>query len=424
MTQLTKKQNVQHWAWILCLGILMACRGGESPTSTIAPTLELPVSIDMETSPSPSATAVFALLPTDTNTSITTSTPVPTKTPVPTATLAEPEIITAENAHKIAQIGQPFPLESLLAEFVFRAEATWLVISEDGQQIKVYDLATQKLISTLEDEEVLIERLVVSADGRLLAAVSPSTGKVTLWNLDTFAKTGVFVLAGYQSYPALIPSPTGGEFSSDNHFLVVWGCRIPALNYQGLPVGCFSSGVIIFDLYEGEIYQELNGYQEGTSQVTFSPDISVLVLSGRGESILQADLYVWDILNKQTITEVATAYEFGLTGGKYHPDGSLFVAEANGELVFFDPSLWQILGIQAPGPNLFPYGLVFSKLQPIILIASEGMSGISVRDPQNGSVYHLVNMGIGIIYNLGMSPDGRFIYSISEDGFVRTWGIP
>jgi WD40 repeat protein len=419
MTQFTKNQYFKPCVWILCLGILTACGGGVSLTSTSAPIPEASVSIGAEASPTPSVTATHAILPTHTNTPISTS--VLTETPVPT--LAPPEIISAENANKIVQIGKPFALKNLLAEFVFRAKATWLVTSDDGQQIEVYDLPTQKLITTLEDEVVLIERLVVSADGRLLAAVSPSTGKVILWNLDTFGKIEVFALNGYRSYPTLTPSPTGGEFSSDNLFLVIWGCRSPALNAQGLPSGCISSGVTIYDLQNSTIYQELNGLQSGTSQATFSQDSSMLILSGEGESFLQADLLVWDVMTKQQRTIVTTDYEYGLTGGKYSPDGTVFVAHAHGSLLFFETDSWQIITTQAPGINLLPSYYLFSKVEQI-LIAAEGISGISIRNPTNGDVYFILKMGVGSITNLALSPDGRLIYTISEDGFVRTWGIP
>ena len=421
MMQHIHKHYFQRWGLLLCLGILVACRGGNFPTSTLVPTPEASIPIGLETSPTPSVTATSVSLPTQTNTSTPISILDPTETPIPTP--SPPEIITAENANKIVQIGKPFALKNLLAEFVFRAEATWLVTSEDGQQIEVYDLSTQKLITTLGDEGVLIERLVVSTDGRLLAAVSPSTGKVTLWNLDTFEKIEVFASNGYRSYPTLTPSPTGGEFSSDNQFLVLWGCRIPALNNQGLPVGCSSSGVIIYDLQKNIIYQELNGLQSGTSQATFSQDSSTLILSGEGESLLQADLLVWDVITKQQRTIVTTEYKYGLTGGKYSPDGKVFVAHAHGSLIFFDTDSWQIITTQEPGINLLPSYYLFSKVEQI-LIAAEGISGISIRNPTNGDVYFVLKMGVGSITNLALSPDGRFIYTISEDEFVRKWGIP
>jgi WD40 repeat protein len=418
MTQSIQKQFFQIWVWVFCLPFLVACRGGVAPASTVTSTLTVPIVTHPEATVIPSTTMTATRLPTETNTPPPTFTLAPTETP--TSTL--PAIISAENADKIVQIGKPFPLENLLAEFVFRTDATWVITSENRQQIQIYDITTQKLITTLDDGETLIERLVVSADGRLLATVSPSTERVILWNLDTFEKLGEFSLLGYNSFPALLPSPTGGEFSNDGHYLVIWGCRIPALNYQGISVGCLSSGVIIYDLSEYKILQELNGTQESTSKVIINPNNSILVLVGKGEAILQADLYIWDFQNQQKIATITVGNEFGLTGGKYYLNPPIFVAEKDGKLIFINIDSWKVLAVKSPGPNQLLGRFSISPIAPV-LIATD-LSGVSIRDLDNERVYHSIEMQAGIIYHLAVSPDGRFIYTISEDGFARKWGIP
>ena len=141
--------------------------------------------------------------------------------------------------------------------------------------------------------------MIISKDGSLLAAVSSSQHKIYLWQLDDFKLIAELDFPdSYIPYTTFSARRAYGDFSSENHYLVISAC---------ISRECPSSAFFIYDLETQEIIQRQAGYQRYAGNVFFTPDDKWVVLIGQGENVLRADLLVWDF-QKQEIVKTLQAY--------------------------------------------------------------------------------------------------------------------
>jgi len=413
------RSHIHTWSsLVICIIALVGCQNATLPIQTVvSPTL---TAISLPT------VTVSTLGPTLTpanRTSTPTLTSQPTSTPSATKNIVAP--IDYSNVGAIEPIGAPFVSQVAQAQMAFRQGEVWVIIPNQLGELEIKEFHSLAPVTMLPNASN-VESLIVSQDGHYLAAVNPVNGTISLWDLDALQLVGTLVFQGYYSGYTLT-----GEFSPDNKYLAIGGCRLVRI---ALPV-CQSSGVAIYELATMNLFQEIIGYQEDTWKVIFSPSGDVLAASGKKEDILQADLLIWNLnLNakQDTITFKlnGTDEELGDIAFSQSEEKMASIASSRGgdsALVLWDVETWTPVTNCGPG-----HGPIAVRYIPntFLLVTIDGLSdtGITFWNTKTCEPIRFIPTLIGGLYNLVVSPNGRFIYTWSDDLSgnykIQEWGVP
>ncbi len=353
-----------------------------------------------------------------------TITPIPKKTSTPVPAIPTPNVITLENAKQVRPNGKIFWSSWRNAELVFRPDTTWVIEPLKDGGIVVRDFYTSKEIELLPDAGENIELIVVSPDGSLLAAVSPTDETISVWDLNSFTNLGIYPFQGY--HPASELTPLAGSFSHSNKFLAVSGCLQQGLTFFGNPM-CWYSGAVIYDLSTNKIFKELAGYQNMTDSIEFSPDDRLLVLAGEGRSSLRADLLVWDVSQNKLLTTQKSSSRSGFLNLDFNCGGDkLATITTDDTLILWDTNSWQAQApIEGNGPSAVDYNLADCSL--LVTVDGLHVDGLTFWDEDIGPIYTW-DTSMGGLYDLAINPDGRRIYTWSDDWSrryrIQEWYIP
>ena len=232
----------------------------------------------------------------------------------------------------------------------------------DRSPVRVWDLASARVIREFEVEQGRIEALAFSPDGRRLAAGAGSE-RVYLWD----AGTGRELHRLERQRPA-IGARCGLAFSPDGKALAAGGASV--------------------SVWEVESGTRLHLFNEPATKVAFSPDARTLIGAGvfypfphaRGEhKYITPALYFWDLATgkeRRVVPDQARAG--GFLALALSPDG-------------------KSLALSSPG------------------------SGVGLWEVATGSERHLLARPQTVDHSLAFSPDGRRLAVGAGDGLVRIW---
>lgn len=408
----TRKIEVTLGVWALLIA-LSACGAPVTslPTSAISPTLTVNPAIS---TPEPAFTKS---VPT------TTLMVTPTLAPTVSATPSPVAIISLDNVERVRSIGRPVVSQWKIAQLVFRPDATWVAEPLEVGGIEFRDFHTRQVVNTLAEAGPDIELLIVSANGSLLAAVSPTQETVSVWDLERFTRLVTFAFKGYHTTQSSGFIPLVGNFSLDNRYLAVAGCL--EVKYDQTAV-CQNSGTVIYDLNAQVPLQVLNGYQYETLDAIFSINSELLVFAGEGESVARTDLLVWDVSRKEQMAAQQSGDALGFMALSFNSQGNVLASiTTDNVLIFWDAETWQAKKVLNEGraPNQIAY-----LPRDILFVSTDHSAGITFWSSEMYQPLHTIDTYIGTLYDLAISPDGRYVYTWSDDlsGLykIQEWGIP
>jgi WD40 repeat protein/tetratricopeptide (TPR) repeat protein len=237
-----------------------------------------------------------------------------------------------------------------------------VLAASSGSGVKVWSVATGKLLHTLGGHSTTVQHLAISPDRRWLVSTSgesepakPGSGKepvrLQVWDLTTGQARWKLSLKG-SIYPQAMPS-----FSPDRRWLVaprdartvqVWDLQ---RGEAGRTISCpesvtcmtfaqggtlalaWSNDVTLWDPASGERLHELRGHGQPVYWLAFSPDGRRLVSSidlPTFTAVFEAaarrgEIIVWDV---ETGRQLLTLDGFGEVG--FSPDGQMLVSMVSG----------------------------------------------------------------------------------------------
>lgn len=291
-------------------------------------------------------------------------------------------VITSENAHQVTQLTSLGMLNAQmgLGEVAFSPNGEILAagynegLDKDGT-VKLYNVATLKLLAELETEIGIVNSISFSPDGKLLAAGGGRYGPVVrrgvqIWDVAT--QKQVLNLDDFNE------SVLSVRFSPDGLTLATgWGN----------PWGFGPGSVKMWNVATGELQAEFGLPSEleptvcwTVYEVAFNPDGTLLAaINGNGR------VQLWDIANQKEEAVINGVAGYGL-GVAFSPDGKLLAVSGSADR----------------HSNVIPDLRLFDVVTGELLFKLEGHE-----------------FGPDVVF----SPNGEVLASYSWDGTVRLWDV-
>ncbi|MGK3963275.1 TIR domain-containing protein [Sorangium sp. So ce118] len=279
------------------------------------------------------------------------------------------------------------------------AWVTSCALSPDGQRIvsassdrtlKVWDLATGRLLSNLEGHSAWVTACALSPDGqRIVSASSDRTLKV--WDLATGR-----LLSTLEGHSAWV---TTCALSPD-------GQRVVSAS--------FDTTLKVWDLATGRLLSTLEGHSFGVTACAISPD---------GQSIVSASfdttLKVWDLATGRLLSTLE-GHSAWITACAISPDGQRIVsASGDRTLKVWDLATSRLLST-LEGHSDWVTACAISPDGQRIISASFGTT-LKVWDLATGRLLSTLKGHSGWVTACAISPDGQRIVSASHDRTLKIW---
>lgn len=311
--------------------------------------------------------------------------------------LAEP--ISAENANKLALIGNLVGHTATVNHFAFDSLRNWL-ISVDALGVAIlWDLNNGRRVQVLSQPDAAL-----SAEGDVLNAFFSAEGET----IALVTRRGVRFLRAADRSP--LPDTAGGV-------IAVSGAAISADGRQLATTGS-NGDVWLWEATSGRVTQRVAGRGYLAERPLFAPDGAQLAVIARDERGALVRLY--NARNGQVLAELR-----GFSGVPvalaFNPDSTLLAVGSAGEVQAFRTSDYaQVYSITAP--ELDPRrGLAFSPDKRFLIIGGAG-DEVFVQAAADGlGVRRLTEHG-GRLSGLAFSADGALLLTaLSDQRGVYVW---
>ncbi|MBN2499588.1 MAG: hypothetical protein JXB38_02410, partial [Anaerolineales bacterium] len=188
---------------------------------------------------------------------------------------------------------------------------------------------------------------------------------------------------------------------------------------------CNSSGIVIYDLESGEVYQKADGYQVYAENVYFDESGKLIYFIGMGEYILEADLLVWDVENGEIYKTVTTPSRRRFSWGALSPSGadiaviySVPFREEHVVLGFIDTQSWEIERVDE---NNSPEYIEYCNAASIMATKDYSLY-FSFRNADDGTILQTIDVGDDIV-SITFSPDCNLVYVLTFFDGLFVFGI-
>ena len=301
-------------------------------------------------------------------------------------------------------------------------------------RITLWDIETQTITATFQEDMSSILSLAFSPDGKTLASGSYD-GKIKIWDVRTRQNRS---LAGHaDAVRSLAYSPDGTKIVSaggyDDNTIKLWdaatGNHIRTMSTSAIisvafspdgtklasGEGYYQSGrVKLWDVATGKRIATFLGHTSGVRSVAFSPDSTKIVSGSRDNTIK-----LWDVSTRSTIATLAHINFYIIACS---PDGRTLASTSVDAKV----KLWNI----TTGQNI---DTLEGHTDIVRALAFSPDGATLASGAENGKV-RLWNVATGKntgslvgyrsrIRALAFSPDGATLASAAEDTKVKLWNV-
>ena len=292
------------------------------------------------------------------------------------------------------------PHDSDVWAIAFSPDGSLLVSGAEEGPIRIWDVASRRLLRTLEGHTGCVYSVAFSPNGCFLASGSKDE-TIRIWDMPTGTVQRVL-----QDPPAQV---FGVAFSPNGRYLAA---------------GRSDLAVRIWDLTTGQVWETPLDHGALVYTVAFHPTLDLLA-SGDGVSTADGLLRLWDLAVVPPAPRAAWGYTGFVRSVAFSPDGArLAVGAKDGTLC-----LWNvgggILGTEKPTVLLSGSGVVqcaaFSH-DGLCLASGTDDSIVRLWSVTTGEELAALHGHGGIVQAVAFSPDGRLLASAGRgDRCVRLW---
>ena len=286
----------------------------------------------------------------------------------------------------------------------FTPDGKTLVSGGDGQTIKFWDVGTRKRVSAIVAEDlVTVRSVVISPDGKALAAVGYCPGTIMLWDLVSRKKTATIegdapsACAAFRENGAVLATKGAGTLKLWD---VATGKSISTFQMKAFWWAWFSRDgktmavgedrtITLWDVATQKCTANLKAdfYDEETD-LAFSPDCKILASVGehwkRGEQISRGtersrEINLWDVASAKNVAALK-GHTDAITSIVFSPDGKSLASGSCDKTI----KLWD---------------LATGKCTATLAGHTEDVLSVT------------------------FSPDGKTLATGSEDGTIKLWDL-
>lgn len=343
-------------------------------------------------------------IPPPTEPPISHPTPLPTSTPKPSVSSSS-QIIHAESLDRLEMVAAFDLPDSFINTVIFSPDNLRLVTADMNGEVLFWECGTW------EKSQYLPARSQGADD---------STTGIYFGGILALSPDGNTIVTAYGEDGVV----TGRDREGQELFNFSFGSRVLSIaispNGKFLAVGGMKINVLIFDLETKQPIADLVSDHEYITNVVFSPDSSILVVSYERPSNV---MKVWNTTTWQERTTFThTTERFDYHDLLFSPDGQeLVIASTEDiEIKFLDLASMQIIR-EFPEHSRAPYSITFSPDGS--LLASAGDDGtVRFWNMETGENVKTIRTGQEAMA-IAFSPDGELIaYSVQGEG-IHVWAI-
>ncbi len=318
-----------------------------------------------------------------------------------------------------------------------------------AESIRVYDPNTPSQVATFDGYGTSVDGVAFSPDGKALAATSSNPHLTTrIWGIDNSRLEKKIEDPYNQGYGGakVSFSPDGQLLWAQGSFWRVDdGARLMSLESalgKGAPpyfpasvsfspdgkmlaVGYLEGRLRLWDLGEGKLIRELEGYQGEVLDLAFSPDGATLAaIFGYPDTTIQ----LWTVPEgKRVLSIQGSEWTHVFSQVVFSPDGQTLATVAKNEdgMGLGRMELWRA----ADGVRLYQLEMAgvmkvtFSKDGETLATGSYDHT-VRLWRALDGALLKILYGHGDFVTDLAFSPSGELLASSSYDGTVILWGIP
>ncbi len=266
-------------------------------------------------------------------------------------------------------------------------------------EVQWWDLQNSKQINTTFVRQSDVHSIKFSADGNMLVT-RDSSNKARLWDVATGRFLGSF---------------RGDETKFSSIAISPDGCM--------LATGTRDNKVCIWEICKGELYligdclMTFNEHTDEVNSVAFAPDGRKLASGSNDKTIM-----IWDV-DGQTLITTLTGHEKEVNSVVFSSDGKTVVSgSADGTIRFCDLAIGELTRPPIADAGVVTH-LACSPDGRLLANISENEKVVHIWDAHTGELLQTFTGHTQSINDVGFSPDGETVASVSSDGTVLLWDM-